>query len=156
MKQTTTAAIVATFDGDTYTVTPAMQGVFNAADGAAIDWVTTLAAEGLDSRKTARPFVVLWAGKKYDAEVSKGQRGLMVPQDSNAARAVDRVLKAVFSAEEKVEDSNGSVDPVEAALKAAKAADAALAKARKVYAELTKAQQKKFDAARASVVKAAI
>lgn len=148
-------AIVSTFGDVTFTVTPTMVAIFDAADGAAIDWVTTLAAEGLDTRKAARPYVVIWAGAKYGSPVTEGQRGLMVPQDSAAAKAVDRVLKAVFSAEEKTEEA-GAVDPVEAALKAAKAADAALAKARKAYAELTKAQQKKFDAARASVVKAAI
>lgn len=92
------SAITLSIKGTTFTVTPAMQEVFNAADETPTDWAITLAEEGLTTRALARPFVVIWAGKKYGAQVREGQRGIMVPQDSDAARAVDRVLSAVFSA----------------------------------------------------------
>lgn len=130
-KQTT---IVATFGTDTFNVTPTMQAVFEAADSKPTDWALTLAAEGLTTRALARPFVVIWAGKKYGKPVTQGQRGIMVPQDSDAARAVDRVLKVVFSADDAPKTkSSGSQDPVATLLKK--------------YADLTPAQKRAFKAA---------
>lgn len=131
----TTKQITVSFGTDIFVVTPAMQDVFNAADSKTVDWALTLAQEGLTTRALARPFVVIWAGAKYGKPVTQGQRGLMVPQDSDAARAVDRVLKVVFAADDapKAQKSSGSQDPVDVLLKKFKA--------------LTPAQQKKFKAA---------
>ena len=97
------------------TVTKAMQDVFNAADEKPVDWALTLAQNGLADRQTARPFVVIWAGEKYGERVTNGKRGIMVPHQSNASRAVDRVLKAVFSADDRPKakakaKSSGSVE----------------------------------------------
>lgn len=118
-----------------FTVTSAMQQVFNAADTQATDWALTLQQEGLTTRAEARPFVVIWAGAKYGVAVEEGQRGLKLPQDSAASKAVDRVLKAVFSADETPAEqkSSGSQDPVAALLKK--------------FAKLSAAQKRAFKAA---------
>ena len=93
------------------TVSTTMQQVFNEADDKPTDWALTLAQEGLTTRALARPFVVIWAGEKYGVEVTEGQRGLKVPQDSAAAKAVDRVLKAVFAADDTTSEPKSSGAP---------------------------------------------
>ena len=94
------------------TVTDTMAKVFDAADTQPTDWAVTLAAEGLTTRAMARPFVVLWAGNKYNVPVVEGQRGLTVAKDSAAEQAVKRVLAAVFSADDtpKAPKSSGNTE----------------------------------------------
>jgi len=126
--------IVATFGEATFTVTEAMQEVFNEANEQPTDWALRLAAEGLTTRDLARPFVVIWAGARYNETVTDGQRGLTLPQGSAAIQAVTRVLRNVFSADDtpKAPKSSGSADPVAALVRA--------------YAKLTPAQKRAFKA----------
>lgn len=110
--QTKHTAIVATFGEDVFTITPAMQAVFEEANDKPTDWALRLAAEGLTTRELARPFVFIWAGQKYNEPVTQGQRGLTLPQDGAARKAANRVLANVFSADDtpKTPKSSGSVE----------------------------------------------
>lgn len=124
--------ITATFGTDTFNVTPAMQDVFEQADSRPTDWALTLAAEGLTTRALARPFVVIWAGKKYGVEVTMGQRGLTVPHGSAAIQAVTRVLGNVFSADDTPKAAKSS-----ASIEVARGLKSAM---KPVLAQFTKAQ----------------
>jgi hypothetical protein len=70
--------------------------VFTDADNASLNFADRLFALGIADKKTAKPFAMHWAAKKYDAKIEIGQRGEKLPRDSAAEKAFYRVLKLCF------------------------------------------------------------
>jgi hypothetical protein len=78
-------------------VTTAMAAVFEDVDNSSTSFCERLLALGIGDRATARPFVMLWAAKKYNARIVMGQRGeTWAVRDCDASRATSRVLAACF------------------------------------------------------------
>lgn len=74
----------------------AVFAVFAAADKSSASFAEQLLALGVGDRATARPLAMEWAAQKYAAKITEGQRGLMLPRDSAAERAMNRVLQVCF------------------------------------------------------------
>lgn len=108
--------------------------VFELADNASARFADQLATLGLADRKSAKPYAMAWAAKKYSAKIEDGQRGAKLPRDSAAEKAMHRVLNAVFPSEASVFAGKDS---------AANQADN-LAKALKAFDKLTAAEVRKF------------
>ena len=113
--------------------TQAIYAVFNEADDVSPSLAAVLMSHGIDSRKAAYPFAVQWAAEKHNTPVIKGQRGVTLPQNSAAIKAVSRVLNTIYpsvdAAKPKAKTVN-KVDPV--------------AKLIKGFGELTAAQKRRF------------
>ena len=120
--------------------------IFDEADKSSASFAERLMALGIGDRATAKPLAMVWASKKYKAEIVEGQRGDKLPRDSAAEKAMHRVLAACFPSIDlpKAEAAGrASVDPVMQLVKAQRAIDAKLAK-------LSKAEQKRFQVLRAA------
>ena len=81
----------------------AIYAVFDFADDSSASCAERLLALGIASKAEAKPLAMEWASqhKKYKAKITKGQRGLMLPRNSAAERAMYRVLDVCFPAADK-------------------------------------------------------
>lgn len=74
----------------------AIYAVFNDADTTSASFTERLLALGIGDRATAKPFAMEWAAKKYRVAIVQGQRGAMLPRNSAAEKAMNRVLSVCF------------------------------------------------------------
>lgn len=76
----------------------AIYAVFDDADTSSASFAEDLLALGIASKAEAKPLAMQWASqhKKYKAKITKGQRGLMLPRNSAAERAMYRVLDVCY------------------------------------------------------------
>ena len=114
--------------------------IFDEADKSSASFAERLMALGIGDRATAKPLAMVWASKKYKAEIVEGQRGDKLPRDSAAEKAMHRVLAACFPSVDlpKAEAAGrASVDPVKKLLKA--------------YAALSGGEKRAFKAALAKL-----
>ena len=99
----------------------AVFAVFNDADNSSASLAERLLALGIASRADARPLAMEWASKKYGVAIKDGQRGMtFVKRDTDAERAMNRVLQVCFpSADLKKSGKRtaNKVDAVDALLK---------------------------------------
>ena len=106
--------------------------VFDDADSESASFAERLIKLGIGDKATAKPLAMEWASKKYKARITKGQRGYMLPRNSDAERAMYRVLDVCFPKADapKNKPVNNKTDAV-----------ASLAKK---YAALTGAEKRRF------------
>ena len=93
--------------------------VFNKVEGASCDFAEQLLTLGVD-RVVGRALAMEWASAKYHAPIKVGQRGLMLPRDSAAEKAMNRVIRFIWpleSATPKKKAKRSKVDPIEALIK---------------------------------------
>jgi len=101
----------------------AVYAVFNQADKLSVSFAEQLLALGIGSRSDARPLAMEWASKKYNVALKEGQRGTtFVKVDTDAERAMNRVLQVCFPSADKPKAKTGKatankVDAVDALLK---------------------------------------
>lgn len=99
----------------------AVFAVFNDADKSSASFAERLFELGIASRADARPLAMEWASKKYNVSIKEGQRGMtFVKRDTDAERAMNRVLQVCFPSADKPNSAKrtaNKVDPVEALLK---------------------------------------
>jgi hypothetical protein len=99
----------------------AVFAVFNLADKESASFTEQLLELGIGSRADARPLAMEWASKKYGVAIKDGQRGLtFVKRDTDAERAMNRVLQVCFPSADKPKSGKAIAnksDPVELALK---------------------------------------
>jgi len=100
--------------------------VFTDADNMSLNFAERLFALGIADKKTAKPFAMHWAAKKYDAKIELGQRGEKLPRDSAAEKAFYRVLKLCFPDVDTKETKAVTIKPTKSALDKALAAFAKL------------------------------
>lgn len=100
--------------------------VFTDADNASLNFADRLFALGIADKKTAKPFAMHWAAKKYDAKIESGQRGEKLPRDSAAEKAFYRVLKLCFPDIDVKAGKSVTIKPTKTALEKALAAFAKL------------------------------
>lgn len=121
-------AFVATLDGKTLAKVEAQcDKIVGTVNGAAEVFQTL----GLTTRAEARPYVLAWAAKKYGAKLEEGQRGMKLPRDSAAEKAMQRVLNTLFP-ETVPQFGREQADPV--------------AKLVKAFEKLTAGQKRSFKA----------
>lgn len=113
----------------------AVFAVFTDADNSSASFTERLLALGVGDRATARPLAMEWAAVKYDAKITQGQRGAMLPRNSAAEQAVKRVLAILFPNADK---------PKAKAKRAANNKTDAVAKLLKSYNALTGAEKRRF------------
>ena len=96
--------------------------VFNDADNSSASFTERLLALGIGDRATAKPLAIEWAAKKYNAPIEEGQRGAKLPRNSDAERAMYRVLGVCFPGvdlpEAAAAATRSKADPVEKLLAA--------------------------------------
>jgi len=93
--------------------------IFNAVNDTACDFAEKLLGMGVDEA-VGRALAMEWASAKYHTPITMGQRGLMLPQGSNARSAMNRVIGFIWpseSATPKKKAKRSAVDPVEALIK---------------------------------------
>jgi len=99
----------------------AVFAVFNLADKESASFAEQLLELGIASRADARPLAMEWASKKYSVAIKEGQRGLtFVKRDTDAERAMNRVLQVCFPSADKPKSGKAianKVDAVDALLK---------------------------------------
>ena len=99
----------------------AVFAVFNQADNTSVSFAEQLLALGIGSRADARPLAMEWASKKYSVALKEGQRGTtFVKVDTDAERAMNRVLQVCFPSADKPKSRKATankVDAVDAVLK---------------------------------------
>ena len=107
----------------------AVYAVFNEADKSSASFTERLLAEGIGSRADAKPIAIEWASKKYGVAIKEGQRGLtFVKRDTDAERAMNRVLQVCFPSADLKKSGNATAnktDPVDALFKKWKALSSA-------------------------------
>ena len=74
----------------------AVFAVFNLADKESASFAESLMELGIASRAEAKPFAMEWAADKYKVTIKQGQRGAMLPRDSAAEKAMNRVLQVCY------------------------------------------------------------
>ena len=111
----------------------AIYSVFNNADKSSASFTEQLLALGIGDRATARPHAMRWAAGKYGAKITQGQRGEMLPRDSAAERAMNRVLEVCFPRADKPKAKAGYANKT----------DAVQSLINK-FQKLTKAEQRRF------------
>lgn len=105
--------------------------VFTDADNASLNFADRLFALGIADKKTAKPFAMHWAAKKYDAKIEIGQRGEKLPRDSAAEKAFYRVLKLCFPDVDTKAEKSVTIKATKSALEKALAAFAKLSETEK-------------------------
>ena len=93
--------------------------IFNKVSDTGTTFAVELAALGVDE-VVGRALAMEWASAKYHAPIKVGQRGLMLPQGSNARSAMNRVIAFIWpseSAAPKKKAKRSNADPVEALIK---------------------------------------
>ena len=99
--------------------------VFDDAVDAKVQFAERLLALGIGSAAEARPYAIVWAGKKYDVAVHESQRqipgsnGLCLTLDKDAPKfeaakkMVTRVLQAIYGGENEGKKEASKTDVVE-------------------------------------------
>ena len=105
--------------------------VFTDADNASLNFADRLFALGIGDKKTAKPFAMHWAAKKYSTaenpvKIENGQRGQKLPRDSAAEKAFYRVLKLCFPDVDVKAEKSVTIKATKTALEKALAAFAKL------------------------------
>jgi hypothetical protein len=96
----------------------AVYAVFNEADKSSASFTERLLAEGIGSRADARPLAMEWASKKYSVAIKEGQRGMtFVKRDTDAERAMNRVLQVCFPSADLKKSGKATVNKVDAVAK---------------------------------------
>ena len=112
-----------------------IQQVFDDADNNAVSYMDRLLSLGIASRAEAKPHAMAWASIRYDAPIESGRKGDKLPRDSDAVRAMNRVLATCFPSVDKP----STVSPKRTANKTDD-----VAKLIKAYAKLTGAEKRRF------------
>ena len=113
----------------------AIYSVFNNADKSSASFTEQLLALGIGDRATARPHAMRWAAGKYGAKITQGQRGEMLPRDSAAERAMNRVLEVCFPRADKPKSHKATANKTDVVEKLLAA-----------YAKLSAAEKRRFKA----------
>ena len=114
----------------------AVYAVFNDADKSSASFAVRLMELGIASRAEAKPFAMDWASKKYNVALKEGQRGTtFVKVDTDAERAMNRVLQVCFPSADKPKAKTGKAT--------ANKVDA-VAKLLKAYTALTAVEKRRF------------
>lgn len=89
--------------------------IFNKVEGASCDFAEKLLELGVD-RFVGRALAQQWASAKYKTPLKMGQRGLMLPQGSNARSAMNRIIAFIWPSESATpkKATRNTTDPVEA------------------------------------------
>lgn len=96
----------------------AVYAVFNEADKSSASFTERLLAEGIGSRADARPLAMEWASKKYSVAIKEGQRGMtFVKRDTDAERAMNRVLQVCFPSADLKKSGKATANKVDAVAK---------------------------------------
>ena len=108
----------------------AVFAVFNDADNESASFAVRLMELGIASRAEAKPFAMEWAADKYKVVIKQGQRGAMLPRDSAAEKAMNRVLQVCYPKADAPKPKTPKAtanksDPVEALFKKWKALSSA-------------------------------
>ena len=113
----------------------AVYAVFDLADKSSASFAERLMSLGIASRAEARPHAIEWASKKYSNEpIKQGQRGLtFVKRDSDAERAMNRVLQVCFPSADLKKSGKATANKVDA-----------VAKLLKAYTALTAVEKRRF------------
>jgi len=92
--------------------------VFNKVDNTSVDFAGELLTLGVD-RVVGRALAMEWAAQKYKTRITMGQRGLMLPRDSAAEKAMNRVIRFIWPIESATpkKSTRNTTDPVEALIK---------------------------------------
>ena len=105
--------------------------VFTDADNMSLNFAERLFALGIADKKTAKPYAMRWAAKKYSTvdnpvKLEIGQRGEKLPRDSAAEKAFYRVLKLCFPDVDTKAEKSVTIKATKSALEKALAAFAKL------------------------------
>ncbi len=112
----------------------AVFAVFNDADKSSASFAVRLMELGIASRSDARPLAMEWASKKYNVAIKEGQRGMtFVKRDSDAEKAMNRVLQVCYPSADKPKSGKQTANKVDAV-------DAVLKK----YQALTASEKRRF------------
>ena len=114
-----------------------IQQVFDDADKGSLGFAERLLSLGIASRAEAKPHAMAWASIAYNAPIESGRQGDKLPRDSDAVRAMNRVLATCFPSVDKP----STVNPKRTANKTDE-----VAKLIKAYAKLTGAEKRRFKA----------
>jgi hypothetical protein len=93
----------------------AVFAVFNDADNESASFAVRLMELGIASRAEAKPFAMEWASKKYGVAIKEGQRGMtFVKRDTDAERAMNRVLQVCFPSADKPKSGKATANKTDA------------------------------------------
>ena len=96
----------------------AVYAVFDVADKSSASFAEQLLALGIGSRSDARPLAMEWASKKYKVAIKEGQRGMtFVKRDTDAEKAMNRVLQVCFPSADLKKSGKATVNKVDAVAK---------------------------------------
>ena len=123
------------------TIVTATAKLFDQAEQVSVSLAEQMMELGIGSRAEAKPYALAWAAAKYGVKVRTGQRGDGFDRSTRAGeaahKAVQRVLNFIFPASDLPSKSNSQQD--------------AVAKVLKMYANLTAAEKRRFEAAKAKL-----
>lgn len=111
-----------------------IQQIFADADDSAVSFADRLLALGIATKSEAKPHAMEYASIRYGAKITAGRQGNLLPRNSDAERAMYRVLALCFPSADK---------PVSSQRVVAKKVDAVAQLVTK-YSKLTKAEQRRF------------
>ena len=115
----------------------AIYAVFNDADNSSASFTEDLLALGIGSRTDATPLAMEWASAKYKVALKQGQRGMtFVRRNTDAERAMYRVLGVCFPAADKPKTKKASANKQDAVEKLFKAWSALSAAEKRRFATL--------------------
>lgn len=85
--------------------------VFEDADNSSAKFQERLMAAGIADKKSAKPYAMQWASVKYSAKITAGTGARpMLPRNSDAERAMYRVLAAIYGSSNPFENGKGDKD----------------------------------------------
>jgi len=116
-----------------FNFTPVQQ-VFADAENDSLSYMDRLLTLGIATKAEAKPHAMSYASIRYGAKITEGRQGNVLPRNSDAERAMYRVLALCFPSADK---------PVSSQQAVAKKTDE-VAKLIKAYAKLTGAEKRRF------------
>ena len=111
-----------------------IQQIFADADDSAVSFADRLLEQGIATKSEAKPHAMAYASIRYGAKITAGRQGNLLPRNSDAERAMYRVLALCFPSADK---------PVSSQRAVAKKVDVVAQLVTK-YSKLTKAEQRRF------------
>jgi hypothetical protein len=118
-----------------FNFTPVQQ-VFADADDSSVSFAERLLTLGIATKSEAKPHAMSYASIRYTAKITKGRQGNVLPRNSDAERAMYRVLALCFPSADKPVSSGKQKRVV-------KKTDVVAQLVTK-YGKLTKAEQRRF------------
>jgi len=112
-----------------------IQQIFADADDSAVSFADRLLEKGIATKSEAKPHAMEYASIRYGAKITAGRQGNLLPRNSDAERAMYRVLALCFPSADKPVSSQRAVTK--------KKVDAVAQLVTK-YSKLTKAEQRRF------------